>query len=97
MIAKAAMMYQRYCSQMVGSLNRTTLPGGNGLSPIPQRFKARQSNIGTPPVRLSNGNDAGAAPRKIRLARSPARLPIIPTSTTKPPTEPTPTWESERT
>ena len=62
-------------------LNRITLPGGRRLSLMLQRLSARQSNIGTLSVRISNGKDTGGLLVKITLASSPARLPVFCTST----------------
>src|SRR5258708_2938918 len=83
-------MVHRYSSHNDGGRNRTILLGGRGLSLMPHRFKARQSNIGTVSVRISKGNDISAVPLRICRASSPARFPNASTLATDPPTAPVP-------
>ena len=47
MMAKAPMMYQRYCSHSDGEQNRTHVPGGSRDSSMFQRRRLRQSTLAT--------------------------------------------------
>src|SRR5580765_1425682 len=90
MMMRAPIIYHRYCAHTDRGRFLIILSGGSRASLMPHRFKTGQSNIGTPSVRISQGNDSGATPLRISCAHWPARRAKAATSTADPPTAPEP-------